>query len=249
MRDRAHDEHTALEVLLLRRSERAGFVPGRYVFPGGLVEQADASPEIAALVGGISAERIADRLRLVGADPPATAYMVAAVRETFEESSLLVGVRGAQDVCDLAPEARLALRAELMEGRMGFADVLSRVGACVAADELAYFAHWITPVAAPRRYDTRFFAARVSTDAEVILDTREMTDAMWITPSAALRALSAGSMKMILPTIETLEHLATFPDTQAALTAMANAEVTTTLPTSEARGFAPRPADRRLAEP
>jgi len=236
-------------VLLLRRSERAGFVPGGYVFPGGLVEEADTSPEMTALVRGISAEWIADRLRLVGADPPATAYAAAAVRETFEESGLLVAVRAAQDVGGGTPVARHALREDLMEGRVRFADVLARLGACIAADELAYFAHWITPLAAPRRYDTRFFAARVSSDSEPVCDAREMTDALWITPSAALQRLAAGSLKMILPTIETLRHLATFADSETALTALAATEVTTTLPASPAGGFAARPAQPRLAEP
>jgi 8-oxo-dGTP pyrophosphatase MutT (NUDIX family) len=232
---------------LLRRSDRAGFVPGGHVFPGGLVETADASPDVTALIGGLSAEAIADRLRIRGAYPPATAYVVAAVRETFEESGLLVAARGDED--DRAPALRHQLREELLAGRVGFADVLTRLGARIAADELAYFAHWITPEAAPRRYDTRFFAVRVSSDAEPILDTREMTDALWITPSAALRAVAAGSMKMILPTIKTLEHLAAFPHARAALTALAAAEVTTTLPTAEAGGFAARPGRPRLAEP
>jgi 8-oxo-dGTP pyrophosphatase MutT (NUDIX family) len=102
-------------VLLLRRSERARFVPGGYVFPGGLVETADASPDVTALIGGLSAEALADRLGLRGAYPPATAYVVAAVRETFEESGLLVGARGDED--DRALALRRDLHEELIAGR------------------------------------------------------------------------------------------------------------------------------------
>jgi 8-oxo-dGTP pyrophosphatase MutT (NUDIX family) len=236
-------------VLLLRRSDRAAFVPGGYVFPGGLLEPADASPEATGLIGGISAEAVADRMRLRGADPPATAYVVAAVRETFEEAGLLVGVHLDEGRGERALELRHELREDLLEGRIGFTDVLTRLGARIASDELAYFAHWITPEAAPRRYDTRFFAAEAFSDFQPILDTREMTDAMWITPRAALQAFAAGAMKMILPTIETLESLATFASAQAALGAMRTAEVTTTLPTSEVGGFAARSEKRRLAEP
>jgi hypothetical protein len=105
----------------------------------------------------------------------------------------------------------------------------------------------MTPEAAPRRYDTRFFAAEVLSDSQPILDTREMTDAMWITPQAALQAFAAGAMKMILPTIETLAGLATFANARAALSAMRRAEVTTTLPTSEVGGFATRADEHRLA--
>ena len=236
-------------MLLLRRSERASFVPGGYVFPGGVVERADASPEVTALIGGISAEALSDRLRLRGADPTAAAYLVAALRETFEEAGLLAGVHLDHHVGARALELRNELREALLGGRIGFADVLARLGARISADEVVYFAHWITPELAPRRYDTRFFAVGVSSGAEPILDTREMTDALWITPSEALRALAAGAMKMILPTIETLERLSTFSDTQAALAAMRTTDVTTTLPTSEAGGFAARPEKPRLAGP
>jgi len=238
-----------LEVLLLRRSEHASFVPGGYVFPGGVVEASDASADVTALIDGISADALADRLRLRDADPPATAYLVAAVRETFEESGLLVGVRPELGVRPATLELRSELHADLLGGRVGFVHVLSRLGARIAVDDIAYFAHWITPERAPRRYDTRFFAALVISADEPILDTREMTDALWITPSAALQAFGAGSMKMILPTIRTLEQLATFPDSREALAAMKTAEVTTILPTSESGGFAARPEKPRLAQP
>ncbi|MGE0159614.1 MAG: NUDIX hydrolase [Gemmatimonadales bacterium] len=249
------DGQGGLEVLLLRRSERAAFVPGGHVFPGGVVDAADASADAAALVVGLSAERASERLD-VRSGPPALAYFFAAVRETFEESGLLVGVRWASPAAAVAPTAPsvVALRADLLDGRIGFTEVLARLGARVAADELAYFAHWITPERAPRRYDTRFFAARVPPHADLsssvpAVDPREMTSALWSTPAAALEAHAAGTLAMILPTIETLRHLATFPHTRSALASMASAPVATNPPASASRGFAARPAQARLAEP
>jgi 8-oxo-dGTP pyrophosphatase MutT (NUDIX family) len=236
------DGRAGLEVLLLRRSERAAFVPGGYVFPGGLVEPADATA--GAQVRGISAVTADDRLGLHGSDPPALAYFVAAVRETFEESGLLVGVRS-----DDSPAEIAAVRTDLLERRIGFVEALTRLHAHVAGDQLQYFAHWITPVGAPRRYDTRFFAARVPRDAEPALDPREMTGALWTTPGAALRAHASGTLKMILPTIATLEHLATFSDAGAALAAMAEAVVAANLPTGPTEGFAARSGEHRLARP
>jgi 8-oxo-dGTP pyrophosphatase MutT (NUDIX family) len=243
------DGEGRLEVLLLRRSDHAGFVPGGFVFPGGVVEPGDA--DLRPSVCKISAERAAERLALRAADPPAMAYFVAAVRETFEESGLLVGVR-----CDDSDETLSSSRADvadvrmqLLDGRIDFAEALTRLHAHIAADALEYFAHWITPEAAPRRYDTRFFATRVIGVAEPVLDPREMTEALWTTPAAALRAHESGSLKMILPTIKTIEHLATFSNVASALSAMAKAVVTTNLPTGNTRDFAARPAGHRLAEP
>jgi hypothetical protein len=208
-------------------------------------------------------EQAAERLDLHDAEPPAIAYFVAAVRETFEESGLLVGTRydsgGAPSPTD---HGIAALRAELLEGRIGFVDALTSMAAHVAGDELAYFAHWITPERAPRRYDTRFFAARVhcdpsGADGEPALDAREMTGALWTTPVLALRSLEAGRLRMILPTIRTLEYLTAFTDTRAAISAMESAVVATNLPTSvpssahaDERGAWPgRPGEARLAEP
>lgn len=232
------------EVLLLRRSERSAFVPGGWVFPGGLVEQADCSDDVTALVSGISADNLEARLGLHDAHPPAIAYLVAAVRETFEECGILAGVRSRA-----SGERATALRADVLEGRVTFADALRGMDACIAGDELAYFAHWITPLASPRRYDTRFFAARVAPTSEPRIDPREMTEALWMTPTEAVRRFEDGSLRMILPTIETLRHLATFPYTGAALAAMTAAVVTTRLPTSTTGGFSARPVEVRLASP
>jgi 8-oxo-dGTP pyrophosphatase MutT (NUDIX family) len=228
--------HSGLEVLLLRRSERASFVPGGYVFPGGVVDAADASTEAAALVRGLSPERAAERLDLRDAHPPAFAYIVAAVRETFEESGLLVGLRYDSGGGPTSTDAGIAdLRAALLEGDLGFADALARMGAHIDGADLAYFSHWITPESAPRRYDTRFFAARLDCDpsldaTELALDPREMAGALWTTPAAALRAAEATSLRMILPTMRTLEYLSGFADARAALAAMERSVVATNLP-------------------
>ena len=240
------DAGGALEVLLLRRSPRAAFAPGAYVFPGGLVDPGDAAQEAVARLEGLTPERAATRLDLVGAHPPAIAYYLAAVREAFEETGILVGrasraPKGSPNVALMGD-----VRAALLEGSIPFAVALARLDCRIAADEIAYFAHWITPERRPRRYDTRFFAARVPVEAEPVVDEREMTEALWIAPSEALRAHAGGSLPMILPTVRTLERLAAHHDTGAALAALANAPVRTILPESDGGGFAGPVAEARL---
>lgn len=244
MRDAAH----GLEVLLLRRSEKAGFAAGAYVFPGGRVDASDAAPGALERLDGLTPERAADRLGLLDADPPAVAYYLAAVREAFEETGILVGMRtDGRLPATAAEDADVDLvRIDLLEHRIDFANALARLRCRVAGNALEYMAHWITPERSPRRYDTRFFAARVRGGAEPIVDEREMTDALWITPARAVKESAGGGLPMILPTVRTLEHLAAYTGTEEALAALARASVPTILPTDEAGGLAGQPAQAKL---
>ena len=218
-----------LEVLLVRRNERAGFVPGAWVFPGGRVDPADAAPEALARLDGLSAERAARRLGLPDGNPPAVAYYVAALREAFEETGILVGAgpggRGMPPGDDVA-----AAREDLLEDRITFAEALARLDRRLAGDALEYLAHWITPEREPRRYDTRFFAARVADGAEAVIDPREMTTALWVTPALGVRGAAERELPMILPTVRTLEQLAAFRRTAEVLDALPHLDVPTILP-------------------
>lgn len=220
------------EVLLLRRNLRAGFVPDMYVFPGGRVDPSDADPSGLALLDGLTTEGAAERLRLPTGDPPAIAYYVAAVREAFEETGILVASLWDGSVPATAADDPSVdrIRNDLMESRIAFADVLARLECRLPGDALAYFAHWITPRRQPRRFDTRFFAARVDAGSEPIVDPREMTDARWITPAQALEAHARGELPMILPTVSTLEKLAAFSGAAEAIASLATETVVTILP-------------------
>jgi len=208
------------EVLLLRRHRSSGFVPGAYVFPGGRVDAADAAP--AALA------------RVVGREPdaePDASYITAAVREVFEETGVLL----ARDVAGRpAPDARAPevarWRAALLEDRATLADVLAALGLRIAAEDIVYCAHWITPVAEPRRYDTRFFLAPLPAGAEASVDEREMTDALWLRPADALERFRAGRLPMVFPTVHTLESLTPFASVAEALNAFRRCVVTPILP-------------------
>ncbi len=196
------------EVLLLRRNRATGFVPGAWVFPGGRVDAADGEAAMAERWVGLTPEGAAGRLGLgMDADPPAIAYYGAAVREAFEETGLLAGVVGGGG----RPETGLRAAREALLGRgVPLARVLQSLGARLDGTAIEYIAHWVTPVAEPRRYDTRFFAARVPPGAVAVHDEREMTGAVWLTPRAALARHRAGDLPMIFPTIRTLEDLCDF---------------------------------------
>jgi recombination protein RecT len=187
------------EALLMKRRREAGFVPGAFVFPGGRVDAADADAALAALCDGPAASE------------PEFPYWVAAVREAFEETGLLLAVADGVPVPPAAASPVVdELRDALLEDRVTLADVLGRLRARVDLSAVAYLARWITPVVEPRRYDTRFFVAAVSPDAVALADPREMVEAVWLSPARALRRFAEGELPMVFPTVRTLEDLKEF---------------------------------------
>jgi len=200
---------TGPEVLLLRRNRATGFVPGAYVFPGGRVDAADGEDALAERWDGLTREDAAGRLGIApDADPPAIAYYGAALREAIEETGLLPGVVAAKG--PPGGEVMREAREALLGGGASFAAVLGKLGARLDGGAVEYIAHWVTPSVEPRRYDTRFFAARVPAGSKAVYDEREMTDAVWLTPRAALDRHRRGGLPMIFPTIRTLEDLCDF---------------------------------------
>ena len=198
------------EVLLLRRNRSTGFVPGAWVFPGGRVDAADGEDALADRWNGLTREGAAGRLGLgPGAEPPAIAYYGAALREAVEETGLWPGVVAGGGAGPGAEAVRRG-REDMLGRGVPLAEVLRRLGARLDGGAVEYIAHWVTPVVESRRYDTRFFAARVPAGAGAAYDEREMTAAAWLTPRAALARHRHGDLPMIFPTIRTLEDLRNF---------------------------------------
>ena len=226
------DSPSKMEVLLLKRDRNARFVPGAYVFPGGRVDPTDWTKKTLASVDGLTTETAAARLGLVGTSPPAIAYYIAALREAFEETGILVGVGpNAQAPPTAAENVEVeVLRKGLMEGSVSFNEVLENLSCRIDGSSIEYLAHWITPEREPRRFDTRFFAVRVQADAEPIFDPREMTEALWLSPKEALSRNQGGTLPMIFPTIDTLQRLADYITVGDALRGIGDTSIPTLMP-------------------
>ncbi len=210
------------EALLMRRSRAMGFVPGAYVFPGGRVDADDGRDALVRYWHRLAPVCAASRLGLEpDGDPPAIAYYGAAIREAFEETGLLpatVAAKGAGAGCAPPGEEALSEAREDLLGRgASFAAVLERLGERLDGAAIEYIAHWVTPAIEPRRYDTRYFAAKVPAESKAVYDRREMTDAVWLTPDAALSRHRRGRLPMIFPTIRTLEDLSGFATVEELL--------------------------------
>lgn len=200
MRDAGADP----EILLLKRNRSSGFVPGAYVFAGGRVDAADAEP----LPWSGPAMPV---------EPPPR-YWAAAVRELFEETGVLLARDAGGSFAPDATDPRLAVwRNTLLEDGATLAAMLETLDLTLAGDRVVHFAHWITPVAEPRRYDTHFFLAGMPESRTATADAREMSDTVWLTPAAALDRFADGTLPMVFPTVRTLEALANFDTVQRAL--------------------------------
>jgi recombination protein RecT len=203
------------ELLLLKRLRSAGFVPGAWVFPGGRVDEDDAAPELVETLA-------------VRPDGPDPAFWLAAVREVFEETGVLLARPGGAFAADQA--TRRHWREALLAGEATLLEALRGMNASPDLSRMVYCAHWITPVAEPKRYDTRFFLAALPEEGVVAVDEREMSDALWVTPAEALSRFQRGELPMVFPTVKTIQRLADYPTVDAMLDHFRTADVPPLLP-------------------
>lgn len=218
------------EVLLLRRHKRSGFAADAWVFPGGVVDESDRDASVVERLDGPTPMQWAERLGLH--DPgEALAYLVAAVREAFEETGILLA-RVADDATNPggAMETLDVARRALLSNVLGLRQIFVTRNLRLAGDQLLYLAHWITPTPEPRRYDTRFFLARAKADAVCTTHESEMTESVWLTPRGAVHYFELGSLKMLPPTVHTLRRLAGYSAVDEIFAALAEAPVPAILP-------------------
>lgn len=204
-----------LEVYMLRRKPSMAFAPGAMVFPGGSVDPRDADEQVAW-----TGPDAAHWGQIFDAPPElARALVCAAVRETFEESGvLLAGPSAGEVVADTTSDEWEADRQALLDRSVSLAELLARRGLVLRADLLRPWSRWITPVMEPRRFDTRFFAAALPAGQRTRDVGGEASAVAWIEPAAALAAGRRGELALMPPTMVSLTELAACDGLQGALT-------------------------------
>jgi 8-oxo-dGTP pyrophosphatase MutT (NUDIX family) len=217
-----------IEAYLLRRQKTMAFAAGMYVFPGGSVDPRDETLAPDAWTGPTAAEWAG----LLTADEQlATALVCAAVRETFEESGvLLAGPSAGEVVADTTGDDWEADRLALLDRSLSFAELLGRRGLLLRADLLRPWSHWITPEVEPRRYDTRFFVAALPSGQRTRDVGGEADRVTWARPVDALEAFERGDLGMLPPTAFTLSELSAYDTVADVLTAGDARDVKPVLP-------------------
>src|ERR1700694_5027241 len=212
-----------VEVFMMVRHYEIDFNSGALVFPGGSVDKGDqeiiARPELYS--GG------------EGLDAAALSFRIAAIRETFKESGILLArPQGSKALVDArrAAEIEAAHRADLCDGQITFLKVLTDNGMLLALDELVPYAHWITPEGMPKRFDTWFFLAATPPEQAGAHDGKESTDSIWVSPREALEGGESGRFKLPFPTTRNLIRLGKQKNVKAALADSRGKPVVTVMP-------------------
>ena len=215
------DGPPGLEVLMVTRNVAVDFASGALVFPGGRVDAADGEPSMLASCRAAG-----------GASATAMAFRVAAVRETFEEAHVLLArptgseaLISARELDVLENELRAA------HGREPhFGDLVASGRIELATDLLVPFAHWVTPVGPPKRFDTHFFLAAAPADQVAAHDGREAVETIWISPERAIADSEAKRITLVFATRMNLTKLARSADVAAALEAARAGSIVTVCP-------------------
>jgi 8-oxo-dGTP pyrophosphatase MutT (NUDIX family) len=190
------DGAAGLEVLMVRRSPHASFMPGAYVFPGGAVDDADGDASCDESAAAL-AQRIGT-VTEVGAQ--ARAFAVAALRETFEECGLWLGATAEP------PGGWAALRRRLNGGEP-LAALAAATQQPLATSVLQPWSHWVTPAGLPKRFDTLFFVAPAPAGQQPEVDAAETTTLAWVHPP---QALADAGFQMEFATRSTVQSLLPF---------------------------------------
>ena len=170
------------ELLMVERAEGMAFAAGALVFPGGRIDRAD--------------RELAQELGL-------NAAVIAATRETIEETAIAVGLTPVPDEAETAELQRALVADE------SFGDLLKAFGLAIEADALTPFARWVPKFHAVRRFDTLFYVAQAQEiDWQPHVIEGECADSAWVTAADVLERERRGAARLIFPTRRTLERLA-----------------------------------------
>jgi 8-oxo-dGTP pyrophosphatase MutT (NUDIX family) len=212
-----------IEVFMMVRHYEIDFNSGALVFPGGSVDAGDhdiaGKPELYAGGEGLDAE--------------ALGFRIAAIRETFEESGILLAKpRGSNTLVDAkrAGEIEAANRVALCEGKTTFLKILTDNGMLLTLGGLLPYAHWITPEGMPKRFDTWFFLAAAPPEQVGAHDGKESTDSIWVSPREALAGGESGRFKLPFPTTRNLIKLGKHRAVRAALDDARDKPIVTVMP-------------------
>jgi 8-oxo-dGTP pyrophosphatase MutT (NUDIX family) len=215
------DGAKGLEVFMLVRNRVVDFASGALVFPGGKNDAQDADPAW-------------EHLAPVTALHPARPYWVAAMRETFEETGLLLarpGATGEPLAADRAIRLTAIAQTRVASGAQRFSEFIESEGLRLATDRLVPFAHWVTPDTMPKRFDTHFFLAAAPEGQIAVHDGGETVESLWVGPQQAIADAEAGTRTLVPATTLNLELLAQSGSVAEAFAQARERRIVTVTPT------------------
>lgn len=208
------DGNRGIEVYITKRHQSLEFVGGFHVFPGGKMDRQDLEPGNLERCKGLSPED-AQKILVNPLNPlKSLAYWVTAIRELFEEAGILLAYNKEGELIDFKDKELRdkfsSFRRLIHGGKFTMGEMMVKEDLFYAVDNLLYLSHWITPKFSPRRFDTRFFIARLPEEQSPQHYEDEVTESSWIDPVVALLKWQMGEINMIMPTFTTLQSLTKF---------------------------------------
>ena len=211
-----------MEALMVTRHHQIDFATGALVFPGGKLNAGDQDTRVRDRCSGVE-----------GLSDHEVALRVAAIREAFEESGILLARnRGALDFVGAAQATELGprYRKELDTGEIGIADMLAAENIELACEALVPFAHWITPTFLPKRFDTYFYLAVAPAEQIAVHDGKETVESIWLKPADALAQTEARQRTMVIATLLNVRRLGASTRIADALQSARSQSIVTVLP-------------------
>ena len=217
------DDRPDLQIFMMQRNKKTVFAGGMWVFPGGSV---DATDHPAAFESITTHRSDAGASRLLDLDNGGLSFYVAAIREAFEEAGILLalheGNHSPLSIISDAEKSRYDVyREQVNKDSQHFIDIVKQERLILDVGEMHYIARWITPEGPPRRFDTRFFIARMPKQQDPKPDQSELVHSAWFSAQEILDKADSGEMILMSPTLRMIKNLAMFNSSDEVINAAA----------------------------
>ena len=209
------DGKNTVEVFMLKRSAASNF-GNAWVFPGGKLDSED-------LMDKFSNQTVPNEKEIGDIE---VSYLLAAIRECFEECGVLIANRNSGEVFIPQDEKEIKIlkkyQFQINNNEISFYNILNNLNLYPAINNLTYLSHWTTPTTEKKRYSTKFYLASLPSKQDAVHDGFEGVDSLWISPEKALSLYKSGKFPIILPTIKSLEAIRLYKSTNELLSKFIN---------------------------
>ncbi|MHA1113008.1 MAG: NUDIX hydrolase [Alphaproteobacteria bacterium] len=216
------DGAEGMEIFMAIRRRNVDYAAGALAYPGGRIMDQDADPVLRALTR---------------ADPtipdPEFVPLITTLRQVFRETGVLLArPRGEEALVSGArlDDIRARYQAPLGAGEVTIREMVEREKLELAGDWPVLFAHWLTVVEYPTRFDGRFYVMALPEGQTPTHVGGRFLESTWITPVEAARAADAGEYYVVLPTRMNLNKLARWNRAEDAIAAARASRVVTIQP-------------------
>ncbi|MBU2511132.1 NUDIX hydrolase [bacterium] len=220
----ARNGKQGVEIFMVLRHHQIDFASGALVFPGGKVEERDLDSRFME----VSNSQLDPGLK--------PCYLIAAIRETYEESGILLAME--PDGSEITAERLNTLfhyRKKLENNNIGLYEFLKKENLVADTRSLVSYAHWITPIVMPKRFDTHFFLVKAPEGQIGKHDGSESVDSLWITPKQALLDYEQGKRTIVFPTRMNIRKLLPFDTVEQVMETVKKEKLETICPWIEDR--------------